>query len=109
VSPLLAANSIFFNCPKKLPTPNCLLNDKSSSHFATRHLFHFLRQLQFGFDSVFTTESVKTPPSLFGLSLSFINFLKDTLPLVYRMTAKVLSNYVPWPTLTLIAHLDLLD
>jgi hypothetical protein len=37
----------FFNFPKKLPTPNCLLNDKSSSHFATRHLFYFLRQLHF--------------------------------------------------------------
>ena len=24
-----------------MPTPNCLLNDKSSSHFATRHLSHF--------------------------------------------------------------------
>ena len=34
----------------------------------------FLRQLQFGFDSVFTTESVKTPLSSFGLSSSFIDF-----------------------------------
>jgi hypothetical protein len=104
---VLAANSIFFIALKKLPTPNCLLNDKSSSHFSTRHLFHFLRQLQFGFISVFTTESVKTPPSLFGLSSSFINFMKGTLPLVYHTTAKVLSKYVPWPTLTLIVHLDL--
>jgi hypothetical protein len=37
-----------------------------------------LRQLQFDFDSVFTTESVKTPSSLFGL----LSSAERHLPLV---------------------------
>jgi hypothetical protein len=46
----------------------CLLNFKFLSHFANRRHFHFKRHLQIGFDLFFTTKSVKTPPSLFGLS-----------------------------------------
>jgi hypothetical protein len=57
----------FFNCPKSC-LHLCLLNFKFLSHFAKRRYFHFIRHLQIGFDSVFTTKSVKTPPSLFGLS-----------------------------------------
>jgi hypothetical protein len=64
---LLAANSIFFHCPISCPHL-CLVNFKLSSHFANRRHFHFMRHLQIGFDLVFTTESVKTPPSLFELS-----------------------------------------
>ena len=56
----------FFNFPK-----SCLhlLSPKWQVIVAFRNkTFYLSRQLQFGFDSVFTTESVKTPPSLFGLS-----------------------------------------
>ena len=84
----------FFIALKKLPTPNCLLNDKSSSHFSTRHLFHFLRQLQFGFDSLFTTESVKTLLSLFGLSSSFIDFPERHLTIGLLYEYEWLSNYI---------------
>jgi hypothetical protein len=48
-----------------------------------------MRHLQIGFNLVFTTESVKTPLSLFELSYSFIDILKGTLPLVYHVVEKI--------------------
>jgi hypothetical protein len=65
---LLAANNIFFDCPKSC-LHLCLLNFKFLSHFVNRQCFHFKRHLQIGLDLLFTTESMKNPPSLFGLSL----------------------------------------
>jgi hypothetical protein len=57
----------FFNFPKSC-LHLCLLNFKFLSHFANKRHFYFMRHLQIGFDLFFMTESVKTPPSLFGLS-----------------------------------------
>jgi hypothetical protein len=67
-----------------------------------------LRQLQVGFDSVFTTESVKTPFSLFRLLSSFIDFAErhSTIGLSHDYK-RFFQTYVLWPALTLIAHSDL--
>jgi hypothetical protein len=65
VSPLLAANSIFLIALKAAYT--YVYELQISVAFAKRRKFHFKGHLQIGFNLVFTTESVKTPSSLFGL------------------------------------------
>jgi hypothetical protein len=57
----------FFYCPISC-LHLCLLNFKLLSHFVNRRYFYPLRHLQIGLHLVFTTVSVKTPPSLFELS-----------------------------------------
>ena len=46
-------------------------------------------RLQIGFDLFFTTESVKTPPTLFQLSWSFIDVLSGILTLVYQVAEMI--------------------
>jgi hypothetical protein len=41
LSPSVGSQLIFFNYSKKYAYTPCLINDKSSSHCASRHLFHF--------------------------------------------------------------------
>ena len=89
------------NCPKNLPTPNCLLNDKSSSYFASRHLFHFATitiWFRFSFHNwkcenpfiIIWTVIICWKTLTFGLLLSGWD---------------ILSNHIHVYTLTLIAHL----
>ena len=95
VSPLLAANSIFSISLKRC-LHLCLLNSKFLSHFANRRYFHFKRHLQIDFDLVFTTESVKTPPSLFGLSWS--SYLISWLVLTFGL---LLNGWNDFQTMTI--------
>ena len=80
--------NFFLNCSKELPTPTCPLYDKSSSHHATRHLFHFCDN----FNLVsFQFSQLKVWKHLFrclDCRRLLLIFLKGTWPLVYHMTAK---------------------
>jgi hypothetical protein len=94
---------IFLICPKKLPTPLVSLTTNHRRILQQDIVFIF-GQLQFGFASVFTTESVKTPLSLLRLSSSFIDFAERHLIIGLSHYCK---RFFQTYTLTLIAHLDL--
>jgi hypothetical protein len=70
--PLCWQPIIFFVFALKAAYTPCLIKRQIIVALCYKTSYSFLRQLQFGFVSVFTTESVKTPLSSFGLSSSLI-------------------------------------
>ena len=87
----------FLDFSQKLPTPLVVLRQIIVA-LCWWTFVSFLRPLQFNFDPVFTTASVKTLLSLIRLLSSLV----DTWSLVYHMTARgcielmFLSIILPW-------------